>query len=193
MSSNEKEVADEFSDEKKENIKKFLELQQMQKRSADDEIEYQRLLSLVGKEILSNPTLLKGLENTEVNYSLVKNDTIKGLQKKDLDALLKAYESQTGRSPIQDGDGTSLSFSSQAEAVAFFQDQAKQGLAFDMYCAAQDHRVYSDGQGNFVQGTHKEVGDYLKNPDNYEINEDGSLEKKEDLENTSETQFQINT
>jgi len=96
---------------------------------------------------------------------------------------LKAYKAQTGRDPIQTKKGIALCFGSKEEAVEFFKEQSK-SLAFDMYNEKIDHRVYSDGKGTFVHGTHKQVSDYLKNPNDFKLSEDGKLDKKDEPEET---------
>ena len=95
----------------------------------------------------------------------------------DLKDVVDAYRKKFGKEPVMEKGGLSLSFDDQKSAVDFFKEQANNGKAFDMRCSDPDHRVYSDGKGNFVQGTNKEVEAYKANPEQFKIGEGGVLSK----------------
>ncbi len=165
---------------KEADLKKFFELQENNKRSEAQEEEYHRLLAAYGKEIIKNPDMIKGKKQEEVNYA------IQGIQQDIFKQIIKDYEEKTGRK-IEERDGKPcFTFPSQEDAVSFFEDQAKQGRPFQVYCKEKDHCIYSDGT-NFVHGTLKEVEAYKKNPEAFELGEHGALKAKEPQEQEQQT------
>ncbi len=173
MSTPEDDVVRERQEaERKEGLKKFFDLQAMNKRSKEQEQQYQQLLNQYAKDILKNPNLIKEVTGKEeVKFAL------EGVRKEILDQMIKDYEKTPGRK-IEERDGKPcFTFNSQEEAVSFFEEQAKQGRPFQAYCKEKDHCVYSDGT-NFVHGTLKEVEAYKKNPGAFELGEHGALKAK---------------
>ncbi|MCL9683896.1 hypothetical protein [Legionella maioricensis] len=159
---------------KEASIKLFRELHENKKRNEAQEEEYRRLLELHGHEIISHPELLKKKKEEKTEYA------VNPVFAKDIKAIIADYKEKTGKEPEQTEQGVVLAFNKQEDAISFFKEQSSKGRAFDMYCAAKDHRVYSDGKGLFVHGTRKEVGEYLKKPEDFELGKDGKLTKKEE-------------
>lgn len=173
MSTPEEDVAREkLEAEKKEGLKQFFALQANNRRTEEEEKKYQQLLNQYAKDILKNPNLIKEVTGKEeVKFAL------EGVRKEILDQMIKDYEKTPGRK-IEERDGKPcFTFNNQEEAVAFFEEQAKQGRPFQAYCKETDHCVYSDGT-NFVHGTLKEVEAYKKNPEAFDLGEHGALKAK---------------
>jgi hypothetical protein len=95
----------------------------------------------------------------------------------DLNKLVAAYRSVTGKEPGIDRNGITLTFPDMKGAMDFLKDQAGKGVAFDMTCVGVDHRMYSDGNGKMVQGTKKEVEDYISNASQFKVGPDGALSR----------------
>ena len=169
----------EDKDKVNQEMKLFRQLFENTKRNADEEKEYNRLYMLYGQKVLEDAKLIQEKQEDVVYVApeVPKNDL---KAKNDFDALMKAYKDKTGKDPIQTEKGTTLFFSSRAEAVEFFKEQSSKKLAFDMYNKEDDHRVYSDGKGRFVHGTKQQVIDYLDRPENFNLGKDGELERKDE-------------
>ncbi|CEG56074.1 hypothetical protein [Legionella fallonii] len=157
---------------KEEDLKLFIQLQENTKRTEKEEEEYKLLLAEYGKQIIKDPSIIKGIkkDDKEVDYVLDK------IQKDVLQKIIKDYEEKTGRKVEEKEGRTCFAFGSQDEAVAFFKEQADQGRPFQVYCKEKDHCIYSDGT-NFVHGTLADVEAYKKNADDYKIGPNGALEK----------------
>ncbi len=170
------------ANKKDEEMKLLGQLAANKKRSEDENIEYERLLNLYGPQVIKDPELIQEKKNDEVYVAPeVPKTDLKA--KNDFEALMKAYKDKTGKDPIQTEKGTEMSFGSKKEAVQFFKEQSKT-VAFNVYSANEDHRIYSDGKGTFVHGTNQQVSDYLKNPQDFKLGEDGKLGKKDDSQQT---------
>lgn len=165
--------------DKKAGLKQFLALQVNNKRTADEQVKYQELLKAYGAQVVKNPKLIKEAqqkEDVDVSYAIA------GVQKSILEQIIKDYEETPGRKAEQRNGGTVFAFANQEEAVAFFKTQADKGRPFEVNCIEKDHCMYSDGMGVFVHGTKVEVQAYKKNPDAFDLGEDGALKKKEPQE-----------
>lgn len=165
------------------NIKRFKELHHQIVRQQQDEEEYKRLLGSLKEEIIAKPETLKEEEEVELRYFFSKD------AKKELVELLKDYHNEFKKEPSPHNNGFALTFTSRQGAVNFFKSQFEKGRAFNMTCTNEDQRFYSDGKDIFVQGTHAQVTDYLKNKENYEVGEDGTLTPIEGLEHRNGPSF----
>lgn len=67
-------------------------------------------------------------------------------------------------------------FKNKEEALDFFRSQVKNG-PFQVYNRESDHCIYSDGN-TLVHGKLAEVDAYKKNPEAFNIGNDGALQKK---------------
>ncbi|KTD23868.1 Uncharacterised protein [Legionella lansingensis] len=176
-----KEDLEKQQKEKEEALQQFVLLQENRKRNAQEEEAYQKLLAQYGDEIIKNPDLLKTVKKEEKEVSYV-------VQTIHIDLMQREYEKQfesEGRKVEKTEEGIVFKFKSKEEAVSFFQDQAKKGRAFEVYNANKDvdHCMYSDGKGNFVQGTKAQIAEYKADPEKFkekfDIGEDGALKEKE--------------
>jgi hypothetical protein len=166
------EVLEQQKRKREEDLKIFIQLQENKARNEKDEEQYQHLLAEYGKQIIKDPSIIKGMkkDDKEVDYVLDK------IQKDVLQKIIKDYEEKTGKK-IEEKDGRAcFTFQSQEDAIAFFKGQAEQGRPFQVYCKEEDHCIYSDGT-NFVHGTLADVVAYKKNADDYKVGPNGALEK----------------
>lgn len=151
---------------KEKNIEKLVNLRKnIRSLKDEEEKEYKRLLNLYGPEILLNPKIL--------NKTKKEKYSIDAAPKNDREKIIKDYKDKTGKDPVETDQGMALDFNSQEEAISFFKDQAVKQRAFDVYNPEKNHRMYSDGKGVFVQGTKNEVDAYLKNPKDFELDNNG--------------------
>ncbi|KTD08738.1 hypothetical protein [Legionella jamestowniensis] len=155
-------------------INRLKELSKKNYRSLDEEDEYERLFKTHGENILKK----KSSSEEDKPPQQYQVDTKKKGFNED---LLKDYEKETGKKPLEGKEGgVALAFDSREEAVKFFKGQAGKNRAFDAYNTSEDHRMYSDGKGLFVQGKKAEVDAYLKNPKAFDLDkESGKLTAKE--------------
>ena len=174
------EVLEQQKKKREEDLKLFIELQENKARNEKEEERYQQLLAEYSKQILKDPSIIKGMkkDDKEVDYVLDK------IQKDVLKKIIKNYEEKTGRTVEEKEGQTIFTFPRKEDAVAFFKEQAEQGRPFQVYSKEKDHCIYSDGT-NFVHGTLADVEAYKKNADNYKVGPDGALENVTPKEQTT--------
>lgn len=166
---------------KEADLKKFFELQGNNKKTEQEQEEYNLLLAAYGKEVIKTPDIIKDKKQEEVNY------VVKGIQNDFLKQIIKDYEKEKPGRKVEEKDGNTIfTFDSKEDAISFFKGQAEKGRPFEVYNQAIDHCIYSDGT-NFVHGTLKEVQAYKKNPESFNLGENGALTAKEPQEQETTT------
>ena len=170
------QAAPEMSDEKTADVKRFSALDKISKdkRQAEEEAEYQALVKKYGEQDLKDLSKQQGKE--EEVTCVAPNASLKDPK---WQAICKEYKDTTGRdAETTEEGGLSFSFNNKEEAISFFKGQAEQGRDFQVYDKEHDHCIYSDGK-NFMHGTMKDVEGYKKNPEDFNLNKDGALSRKD--------------
>lgn len=166
---------------KEAELKKFFELQANNKKTEQEQEEYNLLLAAYGKDVIKNPDIIKDKKQEEVNY------VVQGIQNDIFKQIIKDYEEEKPGRKVEEKDGNTIfTFDSQEDAISFFKEQAEKGRPFEVYNPATDHCIYSDGT-NFVHGTLKDVQAYKQNPESFNLGENGALTAKEPQEQETTT------
>lgn len=88
-------------------------------------------------------------------YTLKPDDT------NDYKNIMDDFEKKFGADNLDRSQGC-MSFSTKQDAIQFFKEQSGMERSFYVHNASEDHSIYSDGKGHFIEGSKAEVKRYIE-------------------------------